>query len=88
MNRRDFIKTLSAIGVVAAIPSGVIPDVVDYPKIAYEVDYRVDMMVYIHHVSGRNPDGEKWVVIEYAEDKVLDDAHFLHMINRLSRELV
>jgi len=87
MLRRDFIKVIGTIGAIATLPSDAIAQVKTYPKIKYEVDYIPEKLCYLHSTYGET-NNERWVVFEYADDKVLTDDLFLSMVDKLNEKIM
>ena len=87
MNRRGFLKVLGTIGAVALLPIDAIAEVKTYPNIKYELNYVPEKLCYIHSVWGEI-NNKRWVVFEYADDKVLDNDHFLSMVDKLNDKLL
>lgn len=48
MNRRDFLRTLVAIGLIATEELTSLPEIKEYPKLEYMVEYEASKMTYVH----------------------------------------
>ena len=89
MNRRDFIKTLVAVGAIAATSTPSILNAmveklpeIEYPDVTYSRDWILEKQTHLHSVTMRSKDTE-WYIVEYSDDKYLPKWLYDDMVAKL-----
>jgi len=89
VNRRNFLKSIIAVGsmgAMGAVHPELFKKIEKNSDVKYIVGYRTDKGCYLHQISGQNKK-EEWEILEWSDNSVLEKEVYDLMLKDLRKKL-